>query len=395
MTDARQRSILIIHPIAERGGSDYCLLRMVRTLIPDGWTCHIVTPSPSPLASEFLEAGASLHVVPMKRITRSASLGYWIRYAAAWPMSVSRLVRLVRRTDSHIVASNSLHSWYGWAVAALTRRPHVWHAREIVVQSPAALHLERWLCRHFATVVVAASQPVADQFENANVVVVHDVPDSNEFSPANAGRFRSQIPVNDGVPLVGAAGRIDTWKGFEVLLEAIPLMQESRPDIHVVIAGGAVEGKEAFAASLAQRAKSLNKVHWLGERHDMPELLADLDVFVLASTEPEPFASVMAEALASGVPVVATNHGGSPEMLAPFSSTASRLVPPRDAGALARAVLDIIPTEGSGVSLRRDRPAMLVSQPTTFQSVYEAVVTGTEFPSRPHPTTSGAVGGVH
>ncbi|MHB8219237.1 MAG: glycosyltransferase family 4 protein [Acidimicrobiales bacterium] len=378
-----------MHPIAERGGSDYCLLRMVRALIPEGWTCHVVTPAPSPLASEFVKAGAILHVVPMHRITTSASLGYWIRYAAAWPITVFRLIRLVLRTDAGIVDSNSLHSWYGWAVAALTRRPHVWHAREIVVQSSAALRLERWLCRHFATIVVAASQPVADQLDGTNVVVVHDVPDSFEFSPSNAGTFRSSVSISDGAPLVGAAGRIDTWKGFEVLLDAVPIMHDFSPDLHVVIAGGTVAGKESFANSIAQRAGALNNVHWLGERYDMPELLADLDVFVLASTQPEPFASVMAESLASGVPVVATNHGGSPEMLATVPPSACRLVPPSDARALAEAVLDLLPTEPSSSSRRRSRLPMLVPQKTTFQSVFEAVVTD----SRPRPGAESKTGG--
>jgi len=370
---ACKRRILIIHPVAERGGSDYCLLRMVRGLIPAGWTCHVVTPAVSPLAQEFSEAGATLHVIPMRKITRSASLGYWIQYAFAWPAVVLRLVRLASRIDAGIIDSNSLHSWYGWAVAALTRRPHVWHAREIVVQSSAALRLEQWLCRHFATVVIAASQPVAAQLEASNVVVVHDLPDSREFAPFHAGRFRSRIPIPETVPLLGAAGRIDTWKGFEVLLDSVAAMKEELPHLHVLVAGGAVPGKEAFEKSLAARAGAMDNVHWLGERYDMPELLADLDVFVLPSTDPEPFASVMAEALASGVPVVATNHGGSPEMLAAFPSKMYRLVHPRDPHALAKAVIDLMPKQRSDPEIRRSRIPMLIAQDPTFESIFRSI----------------------
>ncbi len=368
--------IMIVHPNAERGGSDYCLLRMVRELSSMGWTCHVVTPSRSPLSTELLQAGAVLHVVPMRRITKSGSALYWLGYVAAWPIAVLRLMSIARRSRPTVVASNSLHSWYAWAVALLTRKPLVWHAREIVVQSSAALQLERWLCRHFADVVIAASRPVADQLAGSRVVVVHDVPDPTEFTPARAGKFRAVSGIPDDVPLIGSAGRIDTWKGFEILLDAVPSIQSVRKDAYFVIAGGAVAGKEAFASTLARRADQLENVYWMGERQDMPELLADLDVFVLASTEPEPFGSVLAEALAAGVPCVATDHGGSPEMLAQFSPEISRLVPPRDQKALAEAVLALLPAGASSPGSRRLRPAQIMSRKTTFDTVYAAVVRG-------------------
>ncbi len=102
----------------------------------------------------------------------------------------------------------------------------------------------------------------------------------------------------------------------------------------------------------------------------MPELLADLDGFMLASTEPEPFASVLAEALACGVSVVATDHGGSPEMLADVPSGRGALVPPGSASALADAVATLVPTGPSSAAERRSRTPMLISQPVTFDELF-------------------------
>src|SRR5947207_10658103 len=167
----RTTTILFIQPVAERGGSDQALLRMVRGLPPDRFSCHIALPSASPMAAEFEAAGARLHTVPMRRISTSHQALDWLAYVAAWPLSVVRLWRLARRVGADIVDSNSLHSWYGWAVAQLIRVPHVWHAREIVDQSPAALRLEQALARRFATRVVAASEAVAKQLERGNVRV--------------------------------------------------------------------------------------------------------------------------------------------------------------------------------------------------------------------------------
>jgi len=355
----RKRVLLSIQPVAERGGSDWCLVRTVRNLTMAGWSCHIVTPAPSPLSEEFKAAGATLHVIPMRRITTSEGLGYWFGYAALWPVAVARLILLARRIGAGMIHSNSLHSWYGWPVARLLGLPHVWHAREIVVQSRAALRLERFLTRHFATEVVAVSAPVGAQLAGSPVKVVHDELTADDgFDPHNAGRFRPRVGLADDAVLVGAAGRFDTWKGYEVLLRAVPAIRLARPAVEIVIAGGPVPGKEAYAQKLAEMAALTEGVRWLGARTDMPDLLADLDALVLPSTEPEPYASIAVEALATGVPVVATDHGGSPEMLGQFGPAAGALVPPGDHAALAEAVLAVLPEGPSSAGRRRGRTAM-------------------------------------
>ncbi|HKF90126.1 MAG TPA: glycosyltransferase, partial [Acidimicrobiia bacterium] len=163
--------LLSVQPVAERGGSDHLLVRMLRSLPPDEFDCHVALPGRSPLAEEFAAAGASLHTVPMERLSTSHGAGKWAGYVAGWPVAVARLVRLIRRLQIDVVHSNSLHSLYGWAAAAITGRPHIWQAREIVVQSGAAMQLERFLARHFAVKVVCMSQAVAAQLDPANVEV--------------------------------------------------------------------------------------------------------------------------------------------------------------------------------------------------------------------------------
>jgi glycosyltransferase involved in cell wall biosynthesis len=102
----------------------------------------------------------------------------------------------------------------------------------------------------------------------------------------------------------------------------------------------------------------------------MPDLLADLDVFVLASTNPEPFSTVLAEALACGVPVAAADNGGTPEMLADVPPDSGVLVIPGDALALADAVTRLVPTGPSSVSQRRGRRPMRLKEPVTFDELF-------------------------
>jgi glycosyltransferase involved in cell wall biosynthesis len=368
--------LLSVQPVAERGGSDQALLRMLRSLPSAEFECHLVVPADPPLRAELEAAGVQVHVVPMARISTSHGAAEWARYAIGWPLAVGRIARLITRLDIDVVHTNSLHSWYAWAAATLTRRPHVWHAREIVVQSRAALKVERFLTRRFATLVICMSRAIADQLDAdpAKVVVVYETADPAEFSPVRAGRFRASVGIADDAPLVGAAGRIDTWKGFDVLLDAYARAVAERPELQLVVAGGPVTGKATLFEQLAARAGALPGAHWLGARSDVPDLLADLDLFVLPSTEPEPYGLVVVEALASGVPVVVTDAGGPREIAAGAIPGSARLVPPGDAPALAAAILAALAEEGpSSTALRRARPLRREPEPDRFAALFRSV----------------------
>jgi len=349
---------------------------MLRSLPSAEFECHLVVPADPPLRADFEAAGVAVHVVPMARISTSHRARDWMRYVLGWPVAVARIARLVRRLDVDVVHTNSLHSWYGWAAAAATRRPHVWHGREIVVQSNAALRVERFLTRRFATLVICMSQAIADQLDvdPRKIVVVHETADPAEFSPGRAGRFRATVGIADDAPLVGAAGRIDTWKGFDVLLDAHERAVARRPDLQLVVAGGPVAGKEDLFERLRARAAALPGAHWLGPRPDIPDLLADLDVFVLPSTEPEPYGLVVVEALASGAPVVVTDAGGPREIAAAATPGSARLVPPADAAALADAIVATVEAAGRSTAAgRRSRPARRDPEPERFAALFRSV----------------------
>ena len=356
---------------------------MLGALRDEGWECHVAVPHPARLAPEYAAAGATLHVVPMRRVTTQGhSLAWAASYAASWPGSVAALTRLARGLGPDVVHSNSLHSWYGWEVARRLGLPHVWHAREIVVQSGAALRLERAAVRRFADLVVATSEAVAGQLDGARVRVVLDGPAPGEFGPERAGGLRARAGIDDTVPLVGSAARIDTWKGFDVLLDALPLVRAERPEVELVVAGPVVGGKEDIAERLSRRASGLGGVHWLGPRREMPELMADLDVFCQVSTEPEPLGMVHAEALASGTPTVAGSEGGPAEILAGLGPGAGRLVPPGDAAALARAVLDLLPPGPSSTGRRRSRPVLRPASSPPWAEILEGVLSRRDVPRR-------------
>jgi glycosyltransferase involved in cell wall biosynthesis len=373
LTATRTIRILSVQPVAERGGSDQALLRLVRSLPRDEFDFHIALPGPSPLATEFADAGATVHEIPMHRLSTSHGGGQWAGYVAGWPVSVARLTRLARRLDVDLVHSNSLHTWYGWAVARLVRRPHVVHAREIVVQSRAALLVERFLCRHFARRVIAVSYAVAAQLDPANVIVLDEYLEPGSFSPARAGAFRAQVGVPDDAPLVGAVARLDPLKGLDVLVDAFAGgVQAARPDARLVVVGAPVQGQAHYAVAFGARIAETPGAQLLEPRGDIPDVMADLDVLAFPSIEPESYGLVLVEALASGTPVVVTDHGGPPEIVARAAPGAGRIVPVGDADALATAVVESLPDHTSSDRRRARRRGLTLPAPR-FADVLRAV----------------------
>ena len=362
-----------MQPVAERGGSDQALLRLVRSLPRGEFDFHIAVPGPSPIAAEFAAAGATLHEVPMRRLSTSHGSREWAAYVARWPLAVARLTRLARRLGADVVHSNSLHSWYGWAVAQFVRRPHVVHAREIVVQSALALRVERFLCRRFADRVIAVSYAVGAQLDPANVVVLDEYLGPDEFSPAHTGAFRARAGLPDDVPVVGAVARLDPLKGLDVLLDAFPIVLAAPP------AGLPRPGGEPGAGPGPLRARDLRDrvnatpgAQLLDARDDIPAVMADFDVLAFPSVEPEAYGLVLVEALASGTPVVATDHGGPPELVRRATPGTARTVPPGDATALAAALLELLPAETSP-ERRRTRVPALTLPPPRFADTFRAV----------------------
>ncbi len=138
-------------------------------------------------------------------------------------------------------------------------------------------------------------------------------------------------------PVIGTALRLTAQKGIEDLLEATPLILNKYPEGRIFIAGeGPLKEKLLLKSSKMGLGK---KVCLLGYYDNLASFFASLDVFVLPS-HTEGLGIVLLEALASGVPVVATSVGGIPEIIT--SGKHGLLVPPKNPQALAEGVIDLL-----------------------------------------------------
>ncbi|HJO88482.1 MAG: glycosyltransferase family 4 protein [Alphaproteobacteria bacterium] len=187
--------------------------------------------------------------------------------------------------------------------------------------------------------------------EENRIRLVHRGIDLDRFDPAKVSAERlvqlaKKWRLPDGMSVVMLPGRITRWKGQTIMINA--LAQLGRHDIRCLLVG-ADQGRAGYRReleTLLQRFGLADIVHVMEHCTDMPAAYMLSDVVVSASTDPEAFGRVVAEAQAMGRPVIASDHGGVGEMV--HSEKTGWLFPPGDAEALAgvlRRVLDLSPVE--------------------------------------------------
>ena len=146
--------------------------------------------------------------------------------------------------------------------------------------------------------------------------------------------------------MVGTVAQIVHRKGIDILLETARALLQERKDLVFVIAGPRMESEEEFGRrmlAVAQDPAFGGRVRFLGSRNDIPDVMASLDLFVLP-TRAEPLGIVVLEAMAAGLPVIASKVGGIPEML--NSPEVGTLVDPLTPEAFASAVREILSPPG-------------------------------------------------
>lgn len=308
------------------------------------------------------------------------------RHAVIALTEVTDFARRIRRPDVTFVSLNKPPGQGLWHTAAWTRalrqlRPDIVHTRNLgtlEMQLPAALagvpvrlHGEhgrdlrdphgtvrryRWIRRGFRPLVhrwVALSRELSDYLVQdvgvppQRVETLCNGVDTQRFQPPPSGRPKpiEGCPFDPAVHrIVGTVGRLQPEKDQQTLVEALARLRQQAPAqadaVRLVIAGEGAQ-RQAIEASIARHG--LHDRVWLaGERRDVPEVLQGLHLFALPSRA-EGISNTILEAMACGLPVVATQVGGNPELVA--TGRTGALVPPGDAVAMAIALHEVLENE--------------------------------------------------
>ena len=223
-----------------------------------------------------------------------------------------------------VLYANSQKAFILTALCKRSGQPLLWHLRDILTAehfSPLLRKVAVFMGNRYATRILVNSQATADAYvdqggDGSKIRLVPDGVDARKFAQRDAAaveRLRESLCPCD-VYVAGLFGRLAEWKGQSVLLEAAALI----PDLHVCLVGDALFGEQAYAEQLRQRAAQQDlagRVHFLGFRKDVPELMQAMDVVVHASTAAEPLGRVIIEGMLAGRPVIATRAGGAAEIV--------------------------------------------------------------------------------
>jgi len=342
-------NVLYLNPHGTIGGAERALIELLGALDRARFVPLVVLGEDGPLAAELRLRGIEAVVEPFP----SPPL-----YRLAWPPTLVRLARAAWRIGrlARVRGARILHCGDVLGLMLLiAARPR---AARLVYQ----LHYLGGVPRRMALAclalpavdrLLAVSSEQPSQLGPAPVLfarrtsVVPPGIRARAFEGGNRCTLRDALGMANATPLVGLVARYDTWKGHHVFLEAAARIASQRPEVRFAMVGGGLNadpqphvGRYRDAVLARRKELMLERcVVVLDHRHDVPAVLAGLDVLVCPSDH-EPFGMIVLEALAAGTPVVASDSGGPAEILQHGCS--GLLFATGDAAALADAVLRVL-----------------------------------------------------
>jgi glycosyltransferase involved in cell wall biosynthesis len=275
---------------------------------------------------ERLEAiGETVEIIPVSgilSIRRGASpLSLLKAIPAAWILR-NRLRRAFG--DANVLYANSQKA-FQLAALSMRRGQHlIWHLRDLLTPehfSPILIRMAVIGGNRYAKLILVNSRATGEAFVAAGGRrdKLRLVPDGIDPAPFDAvdrdhcARMREDLAPSTCL-LIGLFGRLAYWKGQHVLLEACAPLA----DVHVCLVGDALFGELDYAEQLRRRAGQpdlAGRVHFLGFRKDIPELMTAMDLVVHTSVSAEPLGRVIIEAMMARRPVIATRAGGAAEIV--------------------------------------------------------------------------------
>ncbi|HEU5361269.1 MAG TPA: glycosyltransferase family 4 protein [Candidatus Deferrimicrobiaceae bacterium] len=308
------------------GGQENRTLEELRGLSKKGYRTLLLCPPEAEIGKRAAAEGIAV---------RHCRMGKSYDVAA-----VASIRRIIREEGVDILNTHSGRDSLlaGLAGRMSPRRPIIVRTRHLALPITSRISY-RYLPHRVVTVseyvrryLVGEGVPVE------RIVAIPTGVDIRRFSPgAAAGTIREELGLSPAVPLVGMVAILRRKKGHHILLDAVPEILRAVPETVFVLAGNGPQWDNV--SGMIRNRGLVEKVFMLGLRQDVPNVIASLDLFVLPTLE-EALGTSFLEAMAMEKPVVGTLTGGVPEVVE--DGVNGYLVPPGDAGELARAVIAVL-----------------------------------------------------
>jgi len=329
---------------AQWAGGEVFLKQMAERLDRARFDLRVICPEEGPLVEEMRRRDVPCAVVPLSPLgdprpvrrlrerladwradivqSHGARSNFYTRFAAAVLPHAAKLGLRLAALPNISTIHNALSDY---PVFFLRKKLYAWMDALSAPRATRVVCVAEALRREFLARVPGITEKTS---------VIHNGVDLERFNPdAQDPRARRSLGVTQDVWTVGIVGRLTEQKGHAYLLQALDAAKKELPPFVLLIAGDG-----PLRPALEAKAKALglgDACRFLGVRDDVPAVYSAADVVALPSlSEGFPYAAL--EAMAMGKPVVATRVNGVPELM--MDGTNGLLVPPRDSGALARAL---------------------------------------------------------
>ena len=340
---ARSVSVLQVIPSLDTGGAERTTIDIAKALAAAGFR-PLVASEGGRLEGELRESGGEL--IRMKLDTKQ-------------PLNIlanaRALDRLLRAENIGIVHARSRAPAWSALIAArrtgtifVTTYHGIYNARtplkrwynSVMIRSDAVIANSQWTAQHIRSVYRIRPKRLAVIPRGVDLARF----DPSKINPSDVQSLRQQWGVREQDRVLLLPGRMTRWKGQLVLIDALArLRRESRlQNVRAVLAGDA-QGRNDYLAEIATviDKSGLRQVVMVAAYIDaMPVAYSAADIVISASTDPEAFGRVPAEAAAMGRPVIATDHGGARETI--LAGISGLLTDPGDATVLAEAIADLL-----------------------------------------------------
>ena len=343
-----KKRILFVSYTAVLGGGELCLLDFAHAYRE---TSQVLLLTDGILIKRLEDLGVKVEVCQASRSLANVKVSSGL----ASLKSIRDLWRLGKLVAQRSKAFDLIHAnnQKGFVVSAIAKlfggAPVVWHLHDILtadIFSSTNRRIAVTLANWFATRVIVNSKATGEAFVAAGgkrelLRIVYNGFDGEVFDRIDSDRaqsLRSELGIPSDRPLVGMFSRLSYWKGQHILLEAASKL----PDVQVLLVGDALFGEAEYTEKLkniAAQPSLQGRVHWLGFRQDIPELMKACDAIAHCSTAPEPFGRVIVEAQLAKRPAIATIGGGTNEIIE--NGVTGLLIPPNDSQLLANAMQQI------------------------------------------------------
>ena len=256
----------------------------------------------------------------------------------------SKVAELSKGYD--LIYANTAKALVVGAIASvLSRRPLVYHLHDILSAehfSQSNIRLLVFLSNRFVSQVIADSNATKAAFIAAGgrsdlvtSMYYGFEPEAYQNLVPDPADIKATLGLKEKF-VIGHFSRLSPWKGQDVLIEAL---SHCPHEVEVLLVGDALFGEDDYVAKLHQQIAHLKleeRIHFLGFRSDVAQLMNACDLVAHTSTAPEPFGRVIVEGMLCGTPVVAAAAGGAAELVEHEKTGWS--IPPNDVEALAKVI---------------------------------------------------------